>query len=253
LPRLAQLGGAAYVTVIRASATGLSMQAAIIIFPGSNREHDVCLAWKLATGKEPLRVWHGEASLPDTDLIILPGGFAHGDYLRCGAMAARAPIMREVKARAARGTPVLGICNGFQILTEAGMLPGALLPNRTLSFICRDVHLRVENSQTIFTCGYSAGQTIRVPTAHHDGNYTADPATLDRLEDQGLVAFRYCSPAGELADRDNVNGSARAIAGIFSDSRTILGLMPHPEDATDPLLGATDGRALFDGLVGALR
>ena len=229
------------------------MQAAIIIFPGSNREHDVCLAWKLATGHEPLRIWHGDTSLPDTDLIILPGGFAHGDYLRCGAMAARAPIMREVKARAERGTPVLGICNGFQILTEAGMLPGALLPNRTLSFICRDVHLRVENNQTIFTCGYSAGQSIRVPTAHHDGNYTADPDTLDRLEDRGLVAFRYCSASGELADRDNVNGSARAIAGIFNDSRTILGLMPHPEDATDPLLGGTDGRALFDGLVSALQ
>jgi phosphoribosylformylglycinamidine synthase subunit PurQ / glutaminase len=229
------------------------MQAAIIIFPGSNREHDVCLAWKLATGREPLRIWHGESSLPDTDLIILPGGFAHGDYLRCGAMAARAPIMREVKARAGRGTPVLGICNGFQILTEAGMLPGALLPNRTLSFICRDVHLRVENSQTIFTCGYSAGQTIRIPVAHHDGNYTADPATLDRLEGEGRVAFRYCSRSGELTDRDNVNGSARAIAGIFNEGRTILGLMPHPEDATDPLLGGTDGRALFDGLVGALQ
>src|SRR5712692_8487996 len=166
------------------------MQAAIIIFPGSNREHDVCLAWKLATGREPLRVWHGEASLPATDLIILPGGFAHGDYLRCGAMAARAPVMREVKARAERGTPVLGICNGFQILTEAGMLPGALLPNRSLAFTCRDIHLRVENSQTIFTCGYAVGQTIRVPVAHHDGGYTADPATLDRLEDRGLVASR---------------------------------------------------------------
>jgi phosphoribosylformylglycinamidine synthase subunit PurQ / glutaminase len=246
-------GGAAYVTLIRASVTGLSMQAAIIIFPGSNREHDVCLAWRLATGKEPLRIWHGDATLPDTDLIILPGGFAHGDYLRCGAMAARAPIMREVKARAGRGTPVLGICNGFQILTEAGMLPGALLPNRSLAFTCRDIHLRVENSQTIFTCGYAAGQTIRVPVAHHDGGYTADPATLDRLEDQGLVAFRYCGPSGALGDADNFNGSARAIAGIFNDSRTILGLMPHPENATDPLLGGTDGRAFFDGLVSALQ
>jgi phosphoribosylformylglycinamidine synthase I len=229
------------------------MQAAIIIFPGSNREHDVCLAWKLVTGREPLRVWHKDASLPDADLIILPGGFAHGDYLRCGAMAAHSPIMREVKTRAARGTPVLGICNGFQILTEAGMLPGALLPNRTLSFLCRDVHLRVENNQTIFTCGYSAGQTIRVPVAHHDGNYTADPDTLDRLEGEGRVAFRYCAPSGAVTEDDNVNGSARAIAGIFNDTRTILGLMPHPEDATDPLLGGTDGRAFFDGLVGALQ
>src|SRR5437016_14184807 len=158
------------------------MQAAIIIFPGSNREHDLCVAWKLATGREPLRVWHGDASLPDAELIILPGGFAHGDYLRCGAMAARAPIMREVKARAERGTPVLGICNGFQILTEAGMLPGALLANQTLKFLCRDVHLRVETSQSLFTAGYATGQVIRVPVAHHDGNYFADPETLDRLE-----------------------------------------------------------------------
>ncbi len=229
------------------------MNAVIIIFPGSNREHDVALAWKRATGHMPARIWHRDAALPDTDLIILPGGFAYGDYLRCGAMAAHSPIMREIKARAERGTPVLGICNGFQILTEAGMLPGALLPNRSLRFICRDVHLRVENNQTIFTCGYSAEQTIRVPTAHHDGCYTADPATLDRLEDRGLVAFRYCSPSGEATGEANVNGSARAIAGIFNDSRTILGLMPHPENATDPLLGGTDGRALFDGLVGALQ
>src|SRR5260370_39460126 len=151
------------------------MQAAIIIFPGSNREHDVSLAWKLATGHEPLRIWHREGSLPAADLIILPGGFAYGDYLRCGAMAAHSPVMREVKARAERGTPVLGICNGFQVLTEAGMLPGALLPNRTLTFICRDVHLRVENNQTIFTRRYAAGQTIRVPPAQHDGNHTAPP------------------------------------------------------------------------------
>ncbi len=168
-------------------------------------------------------------------------------------MAAHSPIMREVKARAERGTPVLGICNGFQVLTEAGMLPGALLPNRTLTFICRDVHLRVENNQTIFTCGYVAGQTIKVPVAHHDGGYPADPDTLDHLEGEGRVAFRYCSPAGELADEDNVNGSSRAIAGIFNESRTVLGLMPHPENATDPLLGGIDGQGLFDGLVGALQ
>jgi phosphoribosylformylglycinamidine synthase len=211
------------------------------------------MALKRATGREPQRIWHREVSLPDADLIVLPGGFAYGDYLRCGAMAAHSPIMREVRARADRGTPVLGICNGFQVLTEAGMLPGALLPNRTLTFICRDVHLRVENNQTIFTCGYSAGQTIRVPTAHHDGNFTADPGTLDRLEDRGLVAFRYCSPAGDLVDSDNVNGSSRAIAGIFNETRTVLGLMPHPENATDPLLGGTDGQGLFDGLVGALQ
>ena len=188
-----------------------------------------------------------------TDLIVLPGGFAYGDYLRCGAMAAHSPIMREVRARADRGTPVLGICNGFQILTEAGILPGALLPNRSLRFTCRDIHLRVENSQTIFTCGYEAGQTIRVPVAHHDGNYTADPDTLDRLDGEGLVAFRYCDAAGNLPMTDNFNGSARAIAGIFNQTRTVLGLMPHPENATDPLMGGTDGQAFFHGLVGALQ
>ena len=229
------------------------MKAVVVIFPGSNREHDVCMALKRTTGHEPQRTWHREGSLPEADLIVLPGGFAYGDYLRCGAMAAHSPIMREVRSRAGRGTPVLGICNGFQVLTEAGMLPGALLTNRTLTFICRDVHLRVENNQTIFTCGYAAGQTIRVPTAHHDGNYTADRDTLDRLEGEGRVAFRYCSPSGELIDSDNVNGSTRAIAGIFNDSRTVLGLMPHPENATDPLLGGTDGQGLFDGLVGALQ
>jgi phosphoribosylformylglycinamidine synthase subunit PurQ / glutaminase len=229
------------------------MKAAVVIFPGSNRERDVCAALKRASGKEPAIVWHRESELPAADLIVLPGGFAYGDYLRCGAMAAHSPIMREVKARAAKGVPVLGICNGFQVLTEAGMLPGALLANRTLSFVCRNIHLRVENSQTIFTCGYETGQAISVPVAHHDGNYTADTATLDRLEGEGLVAFRYCGPDGELTDAGNFNGSARAIAGVFNDSRTVLGLMPHPENATDPLLGGTDGQGLFDGLVSALQ
>jgi phosphoribosylformylglycinamidine synthase subunit PurQ / glutaminase len=229
------------------------MKAAVVIFPGSNRERDVSAALKRASGNEPKLVWHGDSDLPQADLIVLPGGFAHGDYLRCGAMAAHSPIMREVKARAQKGVPVLGICNGFQVLTEAGLLPGALLRNKTLSFICRDVHLRIENSQTIFTCGYNAGQTIRVPVAHHDGGYTADPATLDRIEDRGLVAFRYCSASGQLSDDDNFNGSARAIAGIFNETRTVLGLMPHPENATDPLLGGTDGQGFFSGLVNALQ
>ena len=229
------------------------MRAVVVIFPGSNRERDVRAALALVIGREPVRVWHRDTDMPRSDLIVLPGGFAYGDYLRCGAMAAHSPIMHEVRDRAAKGTPILGICNGFQILAEAGMLPGALLPNRSLRFTCRDIHLRVENNQTIFTCGYAARQTIRVPVAHHDGNYTADPDTLDRLEDRGLVAFRYCGPDGDLSEAGNFNGSARAIAGIFNNSRTVLGLMPHLENAVDPLLGGTDGRAFFEGLVGALQ
>ena len=229
------------------------MRAVVVIFPGSNRERDVCAALALVIGREPVRVWHRDTDMPRSDLIVLPGGFAYGDYLRCGAMAAHSPIMHEVRDRAAKGTPILGICNGFQILAEAGMLPGALLPNRSLRFTCRDIHLRVENNQTIFTCGYAARQTIRVPVAHHDGNYAADPETLDRLEDRGLVAFRYCGPDGDLSEAGNFNGSARAIAGIFNNSRTVLGLMPHLENAVDPLLGGTDGRAFFEGLVGALQ
>src|SRR5580698_3667979 len=220
------------------------MKAAVIIFPGSNRERDVCAALKRASGKDPAIVWHRDAELPTADLIVLPGGFAYGDYLRCGAMAAHSPIMREVKARAAKGVPVLGICNGFQVLVEAAMLPGALLRNRTLSFICHDVHLRVENSQTIFTCGYEAGQAIRVPVAHGEGNYTADTETLDRLDDNELVAFRYCEADGSLTDNGNFNGSARAIAGVFNETCTVLGMMPHPENVTDPLLGGTDGQGL---------
>jgi phosphoribosylformylglycinamidine synthase subunit PurQ / glutaminase len=229
------------------------MRAVVVIFPGSNRERDVCAALARATGYEPLRVWHRDGALPPSDLIVLPGGFAYGDYLRCGAIAAHSPIMRDVRDQAAKGTPVLGICNGFQILTEAGLLPGALLPNRSLRFTCRDVHLRVENNQTIFTCGYEAGQTIRVAVAHHDGNYTADPETLDRLEARGLVAFRYCGPQGESIEEANFNGSARAIAGVFNETRTVLGLMPHPENVSDPQLGGTDGQAFFDGLASALQ
>ncbi len=228
------------------------MQAAVIVFPGSNREQDVMDALTRTAGRKPHKVWHRDTSLPRADLIVIPGGFSYGDYLRCGAMAAHSPIMREVKARAEAGTPVLGICNGFQILTEAGLLPGALLTNKTLKFHCKDVHLRVETSQSVFTCRYVRGQVIRVPVAHHDGNYFADPATLERLEGEGLVAFRYCSKSGAVDEAANANGSARNIAGIFNAGKTVLGLMPHPEDATDPLLGSTDGQALFDGLVGAL-
>ena len=228
------------------------MQAAVIVFPGSNREQDIMDALRRSSGKEPRRVWHGDSELPKTDLIVIPGGFAYGDYLRCGAMAAHSPIMREVRERAARGTPVLGVCNGFQVLTEAGLLPGVLLPNRTLKFHCFDVHLRVETSQSLFTSGYEANQVIRVPVAHHDGNFFADEATLDGIEDKGLVAFRYCTPAGELTEEANDNGSARNIAGVFNETKTVMGLMPHPENAVEPMFGGTDGKALFEGLVEAL-
>ena len=228
------------------------MKAAVLVFPGSNREVDVAHAIELVTGRRPQMIWHGDGDFEKTDLIVVPGGFSYGDYLRCGAMAAQSPVMAEVKRRAAHGVPVLGICNGFQIVTEAGLLPGTLMRNASLKFVCRQVKLEVANADTAFTRAYKKGQVIRSPVAHHDGNFFADTETLDRLEGEGQVAFRYCSAAGELTDQDNHNGSARNIAGIFNAGRTVLGLMPHPEDATDPLLGGTDGQGLFAGLAGAL-
>jgi phosphoribosylformylglycinamidine synthase len=228
------------------------MKSAIVVFPGSNREQDARQALKQATGREPAMVWHRNSEIPDVDLILVPGGFSYGDYLRCGAIAAHSPAMREVAARAARGVAVLGVCNGFQILCETGLLPGVLLRNAALKFVCRNVNLRVENSQSLFTAGYSAGQVLSVPVAHGDGNYFAANDTLDRLEDRDQVAFRYCDDGGELSDAANPNGSARHIAGIFNDAKNVLGLMPHPENAIDPLLGSTDGKPLFDGLVRAL-
>lgn len=219
------------------------MQSAIIVFPGSNRERDAAVALHRATGREPLHVWHRETDFPKVDLIMLPGGFSYGDYLRCGAMAAHSPIMRAVKARAAQGVPILGVCNGFQILVEFGLLPGALLRNASLKFICKRVRLSVERSDTIFTRRYNAGDTIDVPVAHGDGNYVADDETLKRVEGEGMVAFRYV---------DAVNGSVNRIAGLFNETGRILGLMPHPEDAVDPLHGSTDGKPLFDGLTEAL-
>jgi phosphoribosylformylglycinamidine synthase len=225
------------------------MKSAVIVFPGSNREHDIADAIQRSTGRQPQLVWHRDTELPsDVDLIVLPGGFSYGDYLRTGAIAARSPIMSEVKRRAERGTPIIGVCNGFQILCEAGLLPGVLLTNATLKFICRNVNLKVETSQSLFTQRYSTGQVISVPVAHHDGNYFADPATLDRIEDKGQVAFRYCDADGNVTAEANRNGSARNIAGVFNDTKNVLGLMPHPENATDPLLGSTDGRPLFDAL-----
>ena len=228
------------------------MKAAVIVFPGSNCDRDAAVALRNATGHDPAMVWHRESELPDLDLIVVPGGFSYGDYLRPGAMAANSPVMRVVAERARAGVPTLGICNGFQILTEIGLLPGALMRNADLRFVCRTVGLRVENSQTLFTAGYDAGQTLRIPVAHHDGNYFADDDTLDRLEGDGRVAFRYVAANGNDPDRGNPNGSARDIAGIFNETKTVLGMMPHPERAAEDLHGGTDGRTLFDAVTKAL-
>jgi phosphoribosylformylglycinamidine synthase subunit PurQ / glutaminase len=228
------------------------MRSAVVVFPGSNRDVDVQNALTQISGRAPAMVWHRDSEIPAVDLIVVPGGFSYGDYLRCGAIAAHSPAMREVKARADKGVAVLGICNGFQILIEAGMLPGALLRNAHLKFACRDVHLRVETSQSPFTCGYDTGEVIRVPVAHHDGNYFADPVSRARLEDRGQIAFRYCNAEGVPGEEANPNGSLDGIAGIFNETKTVLGLMPHPEDAVDPATGSTGGRGLFAGLVGAL-
>ena len=217
------------------------MKTAVIVFPGSNCDRDLAVALEQTTGAAPAMVWHRDTALPDgVGLVAIPGGFSYGDYLRSGAMAARSPIMRAVAGAAARGVPVLGVCNGFQVLTEAGLLPGALMRNAGLAFVCRDVSLTVENSQTAFTSRYDAGEAITFPVAHHDGNYTADDDTLDRLEGEGRVAFRYAEP---------VNGSARAIAGIVNEAGNVLGLMPHPERMFEPAHGGVDGRRLFEGLV----
>ncbi|MFN3461815.1 MAG: phosphoribosylformylglycinamidine synthase subunit PurQ [Oceanibaculum sp.] len=228
------------------------MKSAIILFPGTNREQDMRAALRQSSGVDPYLIFHRETEVPEVDLIVIPGGFAHGDYLRCGAMAARSPVMRDVVAKAKRGVPVLGVCNGFQVLTETGLLPGALMRNADLKFVCRNVDLRVETSQSLFTSGLAEGQVMNVPVAHHDGNYFADEATLDRLEGEGRVAFRYCAPDGAVDGRGNPNGSARNIAGIFNETKNVLGMMPHPEDSVEPIQGGTDGRGLFDGIVRAL-
>jgi phosphoribosylformylglycinamidine synthase len=217
------------------------MKTAVIVFPGSNCDRDLAVALEQVTGRAPVMVWHGESELPDgVDFIGIPGGFSYGDYLRSGAMAARSPIVRAVIDAANRGVPVLGVCNGFQVLTETGLLPGALMRNAGINFVSRPVKLTVENSQTLFTSGYEQGETIRIPVAHHDGNYHADDATLDALEQNGRVVFRYAEP---------VNGSARGIAGIVNDAGNVLGMMPHPERAIEPAHGSTDGRRLFEGLL----
>ncbi|HEX5326941.1 MAG TPA: phosphoribosylformylglycinamidine synthase subunit PurQ [Acetobacteraceae bacterium] len=228
------------------------MKAGLVLFPGINRERDMALALTAAAGHAPRMVWHTETELDGLDLVVLPGGFSYGDYLRCGAMAAQAPVMRAVREFAGRGGYVLGVCNGFQILVEAGLLPGALLRNAGLRFISADCHLRVERTDTAFAARYQRGQVFRAPMAHGDGNYFADVATLDRLEAEGLVGFRYVTPAGEITPEANRNGSARNIAGIYSPNLRVLGLMPHPEDLIDPLMGGTDGKPLFDGLAATI-
>ena len=219
------------------------MKAAVIVFPGLNRDRDMIAALTKIGGVKPSVVWHQDADIPDADLIVIPGGFSYGDYLRCGAIAARSPIMDKVRERAAAGVKVLGVCNGFQILIEAGLLPGALMRNMSLKFVCREVKLEVVNAATDFTRGYSQGQVFRCPVAHHDGNYFADAETIARLEGNGQVAFRY-------AEGTNPNGSTNDIAGIFNDRKNVLGLMPHPENLIEAAHGGDDGRALFSGLLG---
>lgn len=228
------------------------MRAAVIVFPGSNCDRDVALALRQVSGRQPLMIWHREADLPALDLIVVPGGFSYGDYLRCGAIAAHSPVMRAVKQAAADGVPILGICNGFQVLTEAGLLPGALLRNAGLRFVCKDVLLRVETDRTPFTSGYRPGQVVRMPIAHNEGNYFADAETLSRLENDGRVAFRYCSAKGIVDEASNPNGSLAGIAGIVDARGRVLGMMPHPERLADPQLGGTDGRTMFEGLLAAV-
>jgi phosphoribosylformylglycinamidine synthase len=220
------------------------VKSAVVVFPGSNCDRDLAVAIEKLTGAAPTMVWHRDTELPQgLDLIALPGGFSYGDYLRSGAMSARSPVMGAVAAAAAEGRAVLGVCNGFQVLTEAGLLPGALMRNAGLDFVCRDVMLTVANSQTMFTSRYDAGETIRIPVAHHDGNYVADADTLDRLEGEGRVVFRYA---------EDVNGSARSIAGIINAGGNVLGLMPHPERLIEAEQGGTDGRRMFEALTAAL-
>jgi len=226
------------------------MKSAVLVFPGINRERDMARTLKLVSGVEPAMVWHAETELPaGTDLVVVPGGFSYGDYLRCGAIAARAPIMDAVRTFADKGGLVLGVCNGFQILCESGLLPGVLMRNAKLKFVCRDVHLKVERSDTPFTRGYNAGQVIRVPVAHGEGNWVTDSETLKRVESEGRVIFRYCGADGSLDAASNINGAVNSIAGIVNDRGNVLGMMPHPERMIEAAHGGTDGRRLFEGLL----
>ncbi len=225
------------------------MKTSILVFPGTNREHDMAAAVRSVSGDEPAMVWHTETEIPKSDLIIVPGGFSYGDYLRSGAIAARSPVVKDLLAKAAAGAKILGVCNGFQILTETGILPGALMRNAGLNFICKKTHLRVENNETDFTWAYEEGQTILCPVAHHDGNYFADDETLKMLEGDGRVLFRYSDENGEVTPEANINGSRNNIAGIMNARGTILGMMPHPENLIEDLHGGLDGRGLFESLL----
>jgi phosphoribosylformylglycinamidine synthase subunit PurQ / glutaminase len=221
------------------------MKSAVVLLPGLNRDRDMIAALTTISGQAPITVWQTETQIPDVDLIVVPGGFSYGDYLRCGAIAARSPVMRAVAEKAAAGVPVLGVCNGFQILCEAGLLPGALMRNTSLKFVCREVKLKVTNAQTLFTSGYAQDQIIRCPVAHHDGNYFAEAESLERIEGEGRVVFRY-------AEGTNPNGAINDIAGIVNDRGNVLGMMPHPENLVEAEHGGTDGRPLFEGALGML-
>ena len=215
------------------------MKSAVILLPGLNRDRDMIAALTKISGQPPVSVWQTETEIPDVDLIVIPGGFSYGDYLRCGAIAARMPVLDAVRRKAAQGVRVMGVCNGFQILTEAGLLPGALMRNQGLKFVCREVKLSVENASTAFTSHYRKGDVLRCPVAHHDGNYFADDETIDRIEANGQVVFRY-------AEGTNPNGSLNDIAGIINEQGNVLGMMPHPENLIEPAHGGSDGRPLFE-------
>jgi len=228
------------------------MKIAIINFPGSNRERDMSMAFESIVGVKPIEIWHQNTEMPDVDLIVIPGGFSYGDYLRSGAMAAHSPIIKEIYNRARKGIKILGVCNGFQILTEMGLLPGILMRNANLKFICKMINLEINCENLKFSGDYHKGQIINIPVAHHDGNFFADDKTINELENEGRIAFRYCGPLGEITQEFNVNGSRNNIAGIFNNEGSILGMMPHPENAIDDQFGGIDGKGLFRSIAGNL-
>tara|TARA_B110000444_G_scaffold114843_1_gene108211 strand:+ start:334 stop:1023 length:690 start_codon:yes stop_codon:yes gene_type:complete len=229
------------------------MRVSVIVFPGSNCDRDVAVSLKKFSNKSPLMIWHKETSLPDSDLIVLPGGFSYGDYLRCGSMAANSPIMKEVKKSAEKGSSILGICNGFQILTESGLLPGTLIRNQGLSFICKNTSLRVENDKSFFTHNYNKNEIVNIPIAHNEGNYFADENVIKDIEDKNLVAFRYCNKNGDINEETNPNGSLKNIAGIINEKGNVLGMMPHPERAIDDITGLNDGEKFFTSIIESIK